>query len=125
VYEQIAANKRKTVLLIFGAIVLLGAVGYALGLWAGSGLFGLVGAVALAIVLSLGSFFGGDRLVGDRSRHHGRTVTASLTVREAQKCCREQHQQKHTGQPGQTDANPLHPTLSLLHAPVRAPLRRI
>jgi heat shock protein HtpX len=63
VYEQIAANKRKTVLLIFGAIVLLGAVGYALGLWAGSGTYGLVGAVALAIVLSLGSFFGGDRLV--------------------------------------------------------------
>jgi heat shock protein HtpX len=63
VYEQIAANKRKTVLLILGAIVLLGAVGYALGLWAGSGISGLVGAVALAIVLSLGSFFGGDRLV--------------------------------------------------------------
>ncbi|HET8526292.1 MAG TPA: M48 family metalloprotease [Actinomycetota bacterium] len=65
-YEQIASNKRKTVLLIFGAIVLLGAVGYVLGLWyggSGSGLFGLVGAVALAIVLSLGSFFGGDRLV--------------------------------------------------------------
>jgi heat shock protein HtpX len=66
VYEQIAANKRKTVLLIFGAIVLLGAVGYVLGLWyggSGSGVFGLVGAVALALVLSLGSFFGGDRLV--------------------------------------------------------------
>jgi heat shock protein HtpX len=63
VYEQIAANKRKTILLIFGAIVLLGAVGYALGLWAGSGIYGLVGAVALAIVLSLGAFFGGDRLV--------------------------------------------------------------
>jgi len=66
VYEQIAANKRKTVLLIFGAIVLLGAVGYVLGLWyggSGSGVFGLVGAVALAVVLSLGSFFGGDRLV--------------------------------------------------------------
>ena len=62
-YEQIAANKRKTVLLIFGAIVLLGAVGYALGLWAGNGIYGLIGAVALAIVLSLGSFFGGDRLV--------------------------------------------------------------
>ncbi len=62
-YEQIAANKRKTVLLIFGAIVLLGAVGYVLGLWYGSGLYGLVGAVALAVVLSLGSFFGGDRLV--------------------------------------------------------------
>ena len=63
-YEQIAANKRKTVLLIFGAIVLLGAVGYALGLWAAeSGIYGLVGAVALAIVLSLGAYFGGDRLV--------------------------------------------------------------
>ena len=63
-YEQIASNKRKTVLLIFGAIVLLGAVGYALGLWAaGSGIYGLVGAVALAIVLSLGAYFGGDRLV--------------------------------------------------------------
>jgi heat shock protein HtpX len=66
VYEQIAANKRKTVLLIFGAIVLLGAVGYVLGVWyggTGSGIYGLVGAVALAVVLSLGSFFGGDRLV--------------------------------------------------------------
>ena len=62
-YEQIASNRRKTVLLIFGAIVLLGAVGYVLGLWYGNGLFGLVGAVALAVVLSLGSFFGGDRLV--------------------------------------------------------------
>ena len=62
-YEQIAANKRKTVLLIFGAIVLLGAVGYVIGLWYGSGPAGLIGAVALALVLSLGSFFAGDRLV--------------------------------------------------------------
>ena len=63
-YEQIAANRRKTILLIVGAIVLLGAVGYVLGLWyANNGLFGLVGAVALALILSLGSFFGGDRLV--------------------------------------------------------------
>jgi heat shock protein HtpX len=63
VYEQIAANRRKTIVLIVGAIVLLGAVGYVLGLWYGSGPAGLVGAVALALVLSLGSFFGGDRLV--------------------------------------------------------------
>jgi heat shock protein HtpX len=63
VYEQIAANRRRTILLIVGAIVLLGAVGYVLGLWYGSGPAGLVGAVALALVLSLGSFFGGDRLV--------------------------------------------------------------
>jgi heat shock protein HtpX len=62
-YEQIASNKRKTFLLIFGAIVLLGAVGYVLGLWYGSGVFGLVGAVALALVMSLISFFSGDRIV--------------------------------------------------------------
>jgi heat shock protein HtpX len=79
VYEQIAANKRKTVLLIFGAIVLLGAVGYALGLWAGSGVYGLVGAVALAIVLSLGSFFGGDRLVLASTR--AREVTSQEQAR--------------------------------------------
>ena len=62
-YEQIAANKRKTFLLIFGAIVLLGAVGYVLGLLYASGPYGLVGAVALAIVLSLTSYFAGDRIV--------------------------------------------------------------
>lgn len=72
-YEQIAANKRKTVLLIFGAIVLLGAVGYVLGLWYGSGIYGLVGAVALAVVLSIGSFFGGDRLVLASTRARGVT----------------------------------------------------
>ena len=63
-YEQIASNKRKTFLLILGAILLLGAVGYVLGLfYANSGLVGLVGAVALALVMSLVSFFGGDRIV--------------------------------------------------------------
>ena len=62
-YEQIASNKRKTFLLIFGAIVLLGAVGYVLGLFYASGVIGLVGAVALALVLALVSFFSGDRIV--------------------------------------------------------------
>ena len=62
-YEQIAANKRKTFLLISGAIVLLGAVGYVLGLIYASGPYGLVGAVALAIVLSITSYFAGDRIV--------------------------------------------------------------
>jgi heat shock protein HtpX len=63
VYEQIAANKRKTILLILGAIVLLGAVGYVLGLLYASGPYGLVGAVALAVVLSITSFLAGDRIV--------------------------------------------------------------
>jgi heat shock protein HtpX len=62
-YEQIASNKRKTVVLIVGAILLLGAVGYVLGLFYATGVVGLVGAVALALVMSLVSFFSGDRIV--------------------------------------------------------------
>ncbi len=62
-YEQIAANKRKTVVLVFGAIVLLGAVGYVLGLLYATGPVGAVGAVALASVMSIGSYFAGDKLV--------------------------------------------------------------
>ena len=62
-YEQIASNKRKTIVLIVGAILLLGAVGYVLGLFYATGVVGLVGAVALALVMSLVSFFSGDRIV--------------------------------------------------------------
>ena len=69
-YEQIAANKRKTVLLIFGAIVLLGAVGYVLGLWYGNGIYGLVGAVVLISEFFMRSWWWGGvrgRRGGDRS----------------------------------------------------------
>ena len=62
-YEQIAANRRKTIVLIVGAIVLLGAVGYVLGLLYATGPVGVVGAVALATVMSVGSYFAGDKLV--------------------------------------------------------------
>jgi heat shock protein HtpX len=63
VYEQIAANRRKTIVLIAGAILLLGAVGYVLGLLYASGPVGVVGAVALASVMSIGSYFAGDKIV--------------------------------------------------------------
>jgi heat shock protein HtpX len=63
VYEQISANKRKTILLIVGIVVLLGIIGYVLGLLYASGPVGLVGAVALATVMSIGSYLGGDRIV--------------------------------------------------------------
>jgi len=74
VYEQIAANKRKTVVLIVAAILLLGAVGYVIGLFYASGPVGLVGAVALAIVMSLVSYFSGDKIVLASTR--ARPVTA-------------------------------------------------
>jgi heat shock protein HtpX len=63
VYEQIVSNRRRTWLLIAGAVILLGAVGYALGLIWQSGPAGLVIALAVAIALSIGSYVYGDRVV--------------------------------------------------------------
>jgi len=63
VYEQIASNRRRTWLLIAGSVLLLGAVGYALGLWAGSGPAGLVIASVIALVMAVGSYRYGDRVV--------------------------------------------------------------
>jgi heat shock protein HtpX len=64
VYEQIAANKRKTVLLVLGALVLFGIVGYAIGwLYLTSGWVGLAIALAIAAAMSIASYLYGDRLV--------------------------------------------------------------
>jgi heat shock protein HtpX len=63
VYEQIASNRRKSVVLVLGAIVLLGAVGYAIGLLTQQGPAWLIFGLALAVVLSAGSYFYGDRIV--------------------------------------------------------------
>lgn len=63
-YEQIAANKRKTVLLVLGALVLFGIVGYAIGwLYLTSGWVGLAIALAIAAAMSIASYLYGDRLV--------------------------------------------------------------
>jgi heat shock protein HtpX len=63
VYEQIASNKRKTALLFVLAILLLGAVGYAVGLLTQSGVAGLVIALVIAVGLSATSYLYGDRVV--------------------------------------------------------------
>jgi heat shock protein HtpX len=64
VHEQIAANKRKTVLLFFVAIAFTALIGYAIGyLFFRGGVAGVVIATVLAVVLSLGSYFAGDRIV--------------------------------------------------------------
>ena len=62
-YEQIASNKRRTWLLMAGAVVLLGAVGYVLGLLFATGPAGLVVAVGVALLMSIGSYLYGDRVV--------------------------------------------------------------
>ena len=73
-YEQIAANKRKTILLFAVAIVFTGLVGYAIGyIWA-SGPIGVGFAIVLAVILSISSYLYGDRAV--LASTHAREVTA-------------------------------------------------
>lgn len=62
-YEQIASNRRRTWLLVAGALVLLGAVGYVLGMVYASGPAGLVIALVIAGLMSIGSYRYGDRMV--------------------------------------------------------------
>lgn len=62
-YEQIASNKRRTIVLMLGAVLLLGAVGYALGMLYQSGPVGLVIALIVAAVMTFGSWRYGDRIV--------------------------------------------------------------
>jgi heat shock protein HtpX len=63
VYEQIAANKRKTILLVVGALLFLGLIGYAIGYLYFTGPAGLVIALIVAGALSVGSYLYGDRVV--------------------------------------------------------------
>lgn len=62
-YEQIAANRRKTVVLLLAAAVFAGLIGYAIGWYWGTGPVGLVIALVIAGALSIGSYFSGDKLV--------------------------------------------------------------
>lgn len=74
-HEQIAANKRTTVLLVVGAFVFFGLVGLGLGYVFGTGPIGLVVALVVAAVLSVSSYLYGDRLVLASSR--AREVSAA------------------------------------------------
>jgi heat shock protein HtpX len=63
VYEQIAANRRRTILLVLGAVVFLGLIGYVIGtIWA-TGPVGMAIAAGIAVVMSVGSYLAGDRIV--------------------------------------------------------------
>ena len=73
-YEEIASNKRRTWLLMVGAVVFLAAVGFVIGLIFGYGPLGLVIAFAIALAMSIASYFAGDRLVLASTR--AREVTA-------------------------------------------------
>jgi heat shock protein HtpX len=78
-YEQISANKRKTILLVILSVLFLAAIGYAVGLVWFSGPAGLIVAGGIAIVLSVSSYLYGDRMVLAAS--HAREVTAEQEPR--------------------------------------------
>jgi heat shock protein HtpX len=66
VYEQITRNKIRSFLLVLVVIVLAGGMGWLLGAWLGGGpvgIFGLIVALGIALVMSLVSYRFGDRMV--------------------------------------------------------------
>jgi heat shock protein HtpX len=63
VYEQIARNKRRTVLLILGTLVVVGGLGYVFGLLLATGPIGLVVALLIAGGMSFYSYRYGHQLV--------------------------------------------------------------
>jgi heat shock protein HtpX len=63
VYEQIARNKRRTILLVLLMVVLIAGVGWALGILLNGGLVGLFIALAIALALSWSSYRWGDKIV--------------------------------------------------------------
>ncbi|HLF69945.1 MAG TPA: M48 family metalloprotease [Actinomycetota bacterium] len=62
-YEQIAANRRRSALLIAFFIVLVAAVGWSVGQVTGLGVASLPVAVALSLVLTWSSYYNSDKLV--------------------------------------------------------------
>ena len=61
-YEQIAANKRKTAFLIFLFVALLSAVGFAINFLFQGGVVGLVIVGIIVIVSSLVSYYNSDKV---------------------------------------------------------------
>jgi heat shock protein HtpX len=66
-YDQIAANRRNSILLALVVVVILGALGFSIGYAITGDPAGAIGTTGLAVVvglvMSLGSYFAGDQLV--------------------------------------------------------------
>ncbi|HEX6140037.1 MAG TPA: M48 family metallopeptidase [Candidatus Limnocylindria bacterium] len=62
-YREIARNRRNSWILVFVVAVVLGALGGAIGYATGFGWGGVIVALVVATVMSIGSYFGGDQLV--------------------------------------------------------------
>jgi heat shock protein HtpX len=71
-YDQIAANRRRSILLVLVVAAVLAALGFAIGFavsgYAEGGYVAILIALAVALMLSVGSYFGGDSLILGISR---------------------------------------------------------
>jgi heat shock protein HtpX len=67
-YEQIARNKRRTVVLVVGALIFAAGLGYLFGLLLNVGIAGLIVALLIVGAMSWYSYMYGDRLVLRTSR---------------------------------------------------------
>lgn len=61
-YERISSNIRKTWLLIFVFMLLVGAIGWVFGYYTGFGLWGLVIALAFSLLMTWGSYYSSDKI---------------------------------------------------------------
>jgi heat shock protein HtpX len=66
--ERIAANVRKSWLLVGGFVVFVAVIGWLFGAYLGYGLWGLVAALGVAAVMTTGSYFSSDRVALSMSR---------------------------------------------------------
>src|SRR3989339_101643 len=62
-YENISSNKRKSVLLITIFFIIIGFLGYAFGLYIGDAFIGLGFAIIFSTIMTLISFYSGDRMI--------------------------------------------------------------
>ena len=62
-YDHISSNKRKSIFLIALFFVIIGALGYALGAYIGDVFIGLSFAIILSIIMTLVSFYSGDKMI--------------------------------------------------------------
>jgi heat shock protein HtpX len=62
-YREVARNRRNSWILVFVVAMVLAALGAAIGYASGFGWGGVVVALIVASVMSIGSYFGGDQLV--------------------------------------------------------------
>lgn len=67
-YDRIASNVRKTWGLMFLFVLLIAALGWAFGYWTGFGPYGIVIAVAIAVLMTWGSYFSSDKIALSMSR---------------------------------------------------------